>query len=63
MTNWETSAKFELFDMTGQLLFSDTWDNSRTDHTIDLSHYSPGIYFYKLQDRSSTFDGKIIKIN
>ncbi|HNW98945.1 MAG TPA: S8 family serine peptidase [Bacteroidales bacterium] len=62
ITNLNEPVKFQLFDITGQSIITEMWDNVITQHELDLSNLSSGVYYYKLSNDNDNFEGKLLKV-
>ena len=61
-TNIEGQANFELFDLNGRLVKAQSMLLSgKQTHRILSNDLGAGMYFYKINGKDQTFEGKIIK--
>ena len=57
----KNNSSIEIFNSNGALLFTSSVEKNNSSAEIDLSNYSPGIYFMKLLNDKRMVSAKIIK--
>ena len=58
---YENEIPVEIYDLTGKLLFSKTYQPTTNQLKIDVSSIPKGIYLLKVASKENTFNYKIIK--
>ena len=58
---YENEVPVEIYDLTGKLLFSKTYQPTTNQLKIDVSSMPKGIYLLKVASKENTFNYKIIK--
>jgi hypothetical protein len=55
----DAKAIFQLFDLTGRLVFEQTFDSSYEDPIVQLSAITAGHYAWKISGNSTSLTGKL----
>ncbi|MEO6901880.1 MAG: S8 family serine peptidase [Bacteroidia bacterium] len=61
-TNCKSNSTLHIYSIAGQLIMSKTWEKPPLKYELDMSSLPSGAYFYKLENDSDNFKGKIFKV-
>jgi hypothetical protein len=56
-----TSVPVEIYDVSGKLIFSKTYDQTQNTLEIDVSNIASGFFFLKIRTTEKTHNYKIVK--
>jgi hypothetical protein len=60
--NVQGATSFELMNAAGQMVMTQTWGaNSTAVHRLDVSKLAAGVYFYRVRNGKTVFEGKLVR--
>lgn len=63
LKNWNAETTLEIYTVTGELVFSKTWEVVPEKYDVELQNQASGAYFYRIANHAQHVNGKLFKVN